>query len=105
MFNGETSPNWSFVRVKDGLITEVVDKKPVTDIALIGWYFWKSGKDMIDSFNWLVKNDIRTNNEFMQNIPYNNLIENGGKIKPVFLDRSKIHGLGTPIELEEYLKK
>ncbi len=105
VFGGEKSPNWSYVKIENDLIIEVVDKNPITDVALIGWYFWKKGSDMINSFIWLLMNNIRTKNEFMQNIPYNFIISQNKKVKPIFIDRSKVHGLGTPMELTKYLNK
>ena len=40
-----THPKWSYAKVnEEGYVTEVAEKKPISDHATVGLYFWKSGK-------------------------------------------------------------
>ena len=37
-----THPKWSFAKInKQGLVTEVAEKNPISNIATIGFYYWK----------------------------------------------------------------
>ena len=39
-----THPKWSFAQVNDdGLVTEVAEKKPISNIATVGIYWWAKG--------------------------------------------------------------
>ena len=39
-----THPKWSFAKVDEkGLVTEVAEKNPISDIATVGYYYWKKG--------------------------------------------------------------
>jgi len=43
-----THPKWSFAKIdEDGIVTEVAEKKPISDIATVGIYFWKKGSDYV----------------------------------------------------------
>ncbi len=105
VFKNENSCNWSYVRIKNDLIIEIADKKPITDVALLGWYFWKKGKTMVKNFEKLISNNLTTNGEYMQNLPYNFAINDGMLIKPIIIDKNDVIPLGTPEELIEQEKK
>jgi hypothetical protein len=50
----------------------------------------------------MIDKNIRTNNEFYICPVYNEAIEDGHKILPVFID--KMYGVGTPEDLNQYLE-
>jgi len=38
-----THPKWSFAKIDDkGLVTEVAEKNPISNIATVGYYYWKN---------------------------------------------------------------
>lgn len=60
-----THPKWSFVKLNDmGLVTELAEKKPISDIATVGIYYWKSGSDYVKYAEQMIDKNIRVNNEF-----------------------------------------
>jgi NDP-sugar pyrophosphorylase family protein len=94
---------WSFVKLnKEELVTEVAEKKPISDIATVGIYYFKKGKYFVDAAEEMIKKNIRTNNEFYVAPTYNEMIEKGKGIR--IHSVSKMYGLGTPADLKEYLK-
>ena len=43
-----THPKWSFAKINEqGLVTEVAEKNPISNIATIGFYYWKNGSDFV----------------------------------------------------------
>ena len=43
-----THPKWSFAKINEkGLVTEVAEKNPISDIATVGYYYWKHGSDFV----------------------------------------------------------
>ena len=43
-------PKWSYVKVnKNLLVTKTVEKKPISDRATVGIYFWSKGADFVES--------------------------------------------------------
>jgi HAD superfamily hydrolase (TIGR01509 family) len=54
-----THPKWSFAKVDEqGLVTEVAEKKPISNIATVGYYYWKHGSDFVKYAEQMIdKND------------------------------------------------
>ena len=98
-----THPKWSFVKVNEsGLITELAEKKPISNIATAGIYYYKHGKTFVEAAEQMITKNIRTNNEFYIAPAYNEIIQNGGKVfhYPV----AEMYGLGTPEDLQYFLQ-
>jgi HAD superfamily hydrolase (TIGR01509 family) len=98
-----THPKWSFVRVdENGLVVEVAEKNPISDIATVGYYYWKHGSDFVKFAEEMIQKDIRVNNEFYVCPVFNQAIEDGKHIRT--FDVPKMWGLGTPEDLNYYLE-
>lgn len=98
-----THPKWSFAKVnEEGFVTEVAEKNPISDIATVGYYYWKRGSDFVKYAEEMIEKDIRVNNEFYVCPVFNQAIEDGKKIRT--FDIPKMWGLGTPEDLNYYLE-
>ena len=98
-----THPKWSFAKVdENGLVTEVAEKNPISDIATVGYYYWKKGSDFVKYAEEMIEKDIRVNNEFYVCPVFNQAIEDGKQIRT--FDIPKMWGLGTPEDLKYYLE-
>ena len=98
-----THPKWSFAKLDDdGFVTEVQEKNPISDLATIGFYYWKHGSDFVKYAEEMIEQDIRVNGEFYVCPVYNNAIKAGLKIRT--FDVPKMWGLGTPEDLKYYLE-
>jgi HAD superfamily hydrolase (TIGR01509 family) len=101
-----THPKWSFAKLnKDGFVERVAEKDPISNVATVGVYFWTRGSDYVKYAKQMIEKDIRTNNEFYVCPVYNQSIEDGKKIKTYHIDRKQMWGLGTPEDLQEFLKR
>jgi HAD superfamily hydrolase (TIGR01509 family) len=98
-----THPKWSFAKInEDGFVTEVAEKNPISDIATVGYYYWKHGSDFVKYAEQMIEKDIRVNNEFYVCPVFNQAIEDDKKIRT--FDIPKMWGLGTPEDLNYYLE-
>jgi HAD superfamily hydrolase (TIGR01509 family) len=98
-----THPKWSYARVDDnGFVTEVAEKNPISDIATVGVYYWKHGKDFVNYAESMISKDIRVNNEFYVCPVFNEALLSGLKIKT--FDVPKMWGIGTPEDLNYFLE-
>ena len=95
------SPKHSYSKIQDGYITEVAEKKVISNHATVGIYYWKHGKEYVRCANEMIRKDIRHNNEFYVCPVYNQAIESGGMILPYAIPQ--MLGMGTPEELEKFL--
>jgi dTDP-glucose pyrophosphorylase len=100
----ELSPKWSFAKTDaDGLVTEVQEKKPISDFATVGIYLFTKGSDFVDGAIDMIINNDRVNNEFYTCPVYNYVIKNKAKIGIYNIDFEEMHGLGTPDDLVKFL--
>lgn len=99
-----THPKWSFARLdEDGFVAEVAEKKPISDIATVGVYYWRKGSDYVKYAEEMIRKDIRTNGEFYVAPTYNQAILDEKKIKVFPIER--MWGIGTPEDLEVFLNR
>jgi NDP-sugar pyrophosphorylase family protein len=97
-------PKWSFAKVNDdGIITEVAEKKPISNIATCGVYYFSHGSDFVLAAESMISKNIRTNGEFYVCPVFNELINDGKKIYNYPIAEMK--GLGTPEDLQKFLKE
>ena len=97
-----THPRWSFAKVdNDGLITEVAEKKPISNIATAGIYYFKHGKDFVWAAEQMIEKNIRFNNEFYYAPAFNEMI---GKQKRIYsYPAAEMRSLGTPEDVSKFI--
>ncbi|EOJ1440990.1 glycosyltransferase family 2 protein [Campylobacter jejuni] len=96
----EKNPKWSFAKLNNDLVVEVKEKEAISEFATVGIYFFNKGKIFVESaIDMIIEND-RVNNEFYTCPVYNYAIKSGAKIGIYNIDFSKMHGIGTPEDLE-----
>lgn len=99
-----THPKWSFAKLgPDGFVIEVAEKKPISDIATVGIYYWKHGSDYVNAAEQMIEKDIRINNEFYVCPVFNQALIEFAKIKTYMVE--KMWGLGTPEDLERFVEE
>jgi HAD superfamily hydrolase (TIGR01509 family) len=93
---------WSYAKLNDtGFVSEVAEKKVISNNATVGVYYWKNGKDYIKYVEQMIDKDIRVNNEFYVCPVFNEAIADNKKIKIKQVD--KMWGLGTPEDLTYFI--
>lgn len=100
------NPKWSFAALDDdGLVTEVAEKKPISDLATVGIYLFMNGTEFVRAAADMIAANDRVNNEFYTCPIYNYMIRNGAKIGVYEVPSSAMSGLGTPEDLDVYLDR
>lgn len=98
-----THPKWSYARIdENGIVEEVAEKKPISDIATVGIYFWRRGSDYVKYADTMIEKNIRTNGEFYVCPVFNQAIEDGKKFR--IRNIQQMWGLGTPEDLNFFLE-
>jgi len=98
-----THPKWSYAKVgEDGFVSEVAEKKPISDNATVGIYFWNKGSDYVKYAEQMIEKNIRTNNEFYVCPVFNEAIQDGKKVR--IKDIKRMWGIGTPEDLNYFLE-
>ncbi len=101
----EMNPKWSFAKLnKDGHVIAVKEKDPISDLATVGIYLYSKGSDFCDAAIQMILNQDKVNNEYYTCPTYNYMIQAGKKISTFEINQMQMHGIGTPCDLESYLK-
>jgi dTDP-glucose pyrophosphorylase len=96
-------PKWSYCRMRpDNTVSEVVEKKVVSNEATVGIYNFRHGREYVRAAENMIAKDLRVNGEFYVAPTYNQLIEEGAKIITVKTgsERNGMYGLGIPEDLD-----
>ena len=96
-------PKWSFVKVNSrGVAIEVAEKNPISNIATCGIYYYRHGCDFVKYAHQMIEKDVRVNGEFYICPVYNELIDDGHKIRKYEIP--KIWSFAVPEELDYFIK-
>lgn len=96
-------PKWSFVRLDENEnVIEVAEKKPISNRATTGVYYWKKGSEYVKYAEQMIEKNIRVNNEFYVAPVYNEAILDKKRIR--IFNVEKMMGLGTPEDLNIFMK-
>jgi len=97
-------PKWSYAKIgKEGFVEEVAEKKPISDTATVGIYYYKKGSDFVKYAKQMIDKNINLNGEFYVCPVYNEMISDSKKIRTFQIDQ--MWGLGTPEDLNHFLIK
>ena len=100
----DSDPKWSFAKVDaNGHLLEAREKVAISDQATVGIYYFEHGRDFVaGALDMIAANDT-TNNEFYVVPLYNYLVKQGLKFGIYSIAGDRMHGLGTPEDLNAYL--
>ena len=98
-----THQKWSYAKTDDdGKVTEVAEKKVISNLATTGLYYFAKGSQFVRCADSMISKNIRTNGEFYNCPIYNEVILEGGVVKTHMC--SKMWGIGVPEDLDYYLQ-
>ena len=100
-----THPKWSYAKLgDDGYVSEVAEKKPISEHATVGIYWWAKGSDYVKYAEQMIEKDIRVNNEYYVCPVFNEAIGDGKKVRIKEIEKEGMWGIGTPEDLNYFLE-
>lgn len=96
--------HWSFVKTDNvGRVTEVREKKRISNNCSVGAYYFSSAKLYKKIYEEYYKNvmKLECNEKYIAPL-YNYMIERGLLVTMSIVDAEKVHVLGTPEELKSF---
>lgn len=102
-------PRWSYVRInEEGLVIEAAEKRPISNYATAGFYYFKHGKCFVDAAMSMIRKDAAIDGKFYVCPTFNEMILNQAKIGIFDIKRDKYFSFSNPEGVrsyEIYLKK
>ncbi len=74
------NPNYSYIRLLDESVIEVVEKRIIGKLATTGVYFFKEKNLLVKSIEWVISNNLATNSNFYISTAMNYLISTHARI-------------------------
>lgn len=96
---------WSYARTDaSGRVIEVAEKIAISPHATTGIYYYRKGRFFVEAAQAVIKSGQRTNGEFYVCPVYNEMIRQGKSVHIYGLAEHAMHGLGTPEDVEAFLR-
>ncbi len=96
-------PRWSYVKCdSDGFVIETAEKRPISNLATAGMYYFRSGKDFVQAAMDMIKKDAQVGGNFYICPCYNELILKQARIGVHKIARSAYFSLATPQGAQAY---
>ena len=100
--------HWSFVRLDDeGRVVEIKEKKRISDHCTLGAYYFKTCglyEDLYNEYYGTGEGELVNGEKYVAPL-YDHLLRKGGEIYISDIDSKKVHVLGTPEELTEFINE
>lgn len=98
-------PRWSYVRLDNDEVIEAAEKRPISNKAIAGFYYFKHGKDFIE----VAKNAIRKGNvvdgKFYLTSSINEMILLNKRVGIYEIENNKYNTFYTPEHIRQYEKR
>lgn len=96
-----THPKWSYAKLgENGFVSEVAEKKPISNLATVGVYYWSQGRNFVKYAEEMIAANERVNNEFYVAPVFNYAIKDGARVRVKHV--KKMWGIGTPEDLNYF---
>ncbi|NBW52229.1 MAG: nucleotidyltransferase, partial [Betaproteobacteria bacterium] len=80
-------PRWSYVRLNENQqVVETAEKRPISKNAIAGLYYFRHGRDFVDSAMRMIQKDSSVNGSFYVSPTLNEMILMGRKITTIKVD-------------------
>jgi capsule biosynthesis phosphatase len=97
-FNVEKDPIYSYISIdKDNQIIDIKEKQKISDLIGIGLYGFTNKDIFCNTFESILKDNSKTNNEFYISLIYEYLLRNSCIVENITIDKTV--SLGTPHQL------
>lgn len=96
--------HWSFIKEKDGFLTDIVEKRRISDTASLGVYGFKSADKFLSSAQQTFAYGKKQNNEWYFSSLYNDFLEKNEEVFCMSVDKTDVISLGTPFEVYKYMQ-
>jgi NDP-sugar pyrophosphorylase family protein len=96
-------PRWSYIKCdEEGYVIEAAEKKPISNLATAGFYYYKIASDYFDSAKKMILKDSHVDGQFYVCPVFNEIVLNGKKIGVYKIEQNKYHSLMTEKMIKQY---
>ncbi|MFK7873437.1 MAG: sugar phosphate nucleotidyltransferase [Oligoflexales bacterium] len=95
-------PKWSFIKTENDLVIEAAEKRPISNQAIAGFYYFKSAKLYFESAMNMIKKDVHWQGSYFNAPVLNELVLNHKKIITHEIDAKKYFNFSDEGVIKKY---
>lgn len=95
-------PRWSYVRLEGDKVVEAAEKRPISNKAIAGIYYFKHGHDFIELAKSAIRKGSMHDNRFFLTAAVNEMILKNLNVREYDIDDDEYHSLFTPERIRLY---
>jgi NDP-sugar pyrophosphorylase family protein len=96
-------PRYSYVRLsRDGLVTEATEKKPISNNATAGLYWYAHGRDLLAAIKNMIRKDAHVDGVFYICPAFNEMVLQQKRIGATAIDPKRYHPLKTERQVQQF---
>ena len=96
-------PRYSYVRLSaDGLVTEAAEKKPISNNATAGVYWYAHGRELVAAIKNMIRKDAHVDGVFYLCPAFNEMVLLQKNIGVTAIDSKRYHPLKTERQFQQY---
>ena len=96
------TPIYSYVKLEDNKIIDIVEKKKISNLACSGAYGFNSIFKLLEFTQYIIDNDITEKGEFYTSIIIKEMIKQDIEFSNISIEKKDWICLGTPIQLRHF---
>lgn len=99
-------PRWSFVSLdENGFVSETSEKRPISDLATCGCYYFRRGSDFVSAAFDNIRKDVNFGGKYYVCSTYNELILKQQKVGIFEIEKQEYISFSTPQMYENYINQ
>lgn len=95
-------PKWSYIRTENNEVIETAEKKPISNQAIAGFYYFANAALFLEASAKAIQNDRSYNGIFFISLLMNELILMHKKVAYYPIETAKYHSFYSPSKVEEF---
>lgn len=95
-------PRWSYVRMENDFVVEAAEKRPLSNRAIAGLYYYHKGSDFVEAAKKAILKSSTQEGKFYISSSLNELILSNKKIGCFEITKDQYHSFYSPDKIKEY---
>ncbi|MDC0975657.1 glycosyltransferase family 2 protein [Alphaproteobacteria bacterium] len=95
-------PRWSYIRLENDHIVEAAEKRPLSKMAIAGFYYFAKGLDFVEASKKMIRKDANVNGQFFIAPVLNELVLENCLMKTYVIHNETYHSFYSPQRIKEY---
>ncbi len=95
-------PRWSYVRLEEDYVVEAAEKRPLSNHAIAGFYYYRQGSDFIEGAKRVILKGNSQEGKYYISASLNELILMNKRVGCYEIEKQQYHSFYSPDHIKQY---